>query len=131
MPLYGRGWAGTTIFFISIFERISTEYIGVTSSAQNGFSQPTSGPWENGAFDYDDIKRNYYPSMPRYWDDASKVPFLYNSSTAIWISYDDEASIQLKCDYIKHEDLGGAMFWEFSGDRNNELINVVFNALKK
>jgi chitinase len=107
--------------------------VGVTSSAQNGFSQPTSGsiPGDKDVFDYDEIKRTFYPSLSHYWDDVSKVPFLYNPSTFIWISYDDETSIQLKCDYIKQESLGGAMFWQFSGDRNNELISVAFNALRR
>ncbi|CAF2689286.1 unnamed protein product [Rotaria sp. Silwood2] len=118
IPLYGRGWTG------------------VTSTVQNGFSQSTSGQlpvgtWENGVFDYDHIKHSFCSSSSRYWDDASKVPFLYNSSTGIWISFDDETSIQLKCDYIKQECLGGVMFWELSGDRNNELINVTINALKQ
>jgi hypothetical protein len=109
-------------------------YIGVNGKAQNGFSQPASatppvGTWENGVFDYDHIKKSYIPTYTRYWDDASKVPFLYNASTGIWISYDDLQSIGLKNDYIKQEKLAGAMFWELSSDRNSELIGATFEAL--
>lgn len=108
--------------------------IGVTSTAMNGFSQSASsnlpvGTWENGIFDYDHLKRSFLSTYTRYWDDASKVPFLYNPSTGIWISYDDLESIGLKNDYIKREQLGGAMFWELSSDRNAELIGSTFNAL--
>lgn len=100
----------------------------------NGFSQPASsnlpmGTWENGIFDYDHLKRSFLPTYTRYWDDASKVPFLFNPSTGIWISYDDLQSIGLKNDYIKREQLGGAMFWELSSDRNAELIGLTYNAL--
>ncbi|CAF1217826.1 unnamed protein product [Rotaria sp. Silwood1] len=116
LGLYGRGWQG------------------VTSTAQNGFSQPASsqppmGTWENGIFDYDHLKRSFIPTYTRYWDDASKVPFLFNPSTSIWISYDDLESISLKNNYIKQEQLGGAMFWELSSDRNAELVGATFSAL--
>lgn len=87
------------------------------------------GTWENGVFDYDHIKKSYLPTYTRYWDDQSKVPFIYNPSTTIWISYDDKQSIEIKSDYIKREKLAGAMFWELSGDRDSELISVTFNNL--
>ena len=45
--------------------------------------------------DYDHLKKSYLPTYTRYWDDQSKVPFLYNASTGIWISYDDLQSIGL------------------------------------
>jgi hypothetical protein len=41
------------------------------------------------------------------------------------ISYDDEASIQAKAEYIISENLGGGMFWEFSGDKDSHLLNVI------
>jgi chitinase len=87
------------------------------------------GTWENGIFDYDHLKKSFLPTYTRYWDDASKVPFLFNPSTSLWISYDDLQSIGLKNDYIKQEQLGGAMFWELSSDRNAELVGATFAAL--
>lgn len=87
------------------------------------------GTWENGVFDYDHLKRNYLPSYTRYWDEASQVPYLFNPSTSVWISYDDLQSISLKNDYIKRENLAGAMFWELSSDKNAELVGATFQAL--
>ncbi len=109
-------------------------FLGVTNRAQNGFSQsassqPPMGTWENGVYDYDHIKKSYLSTYTRYWDSQSKVPFLYNPSTGIWISYDDLQSITIKNDYIKREKLAGAMFWELSSDRNSELIGATFRAL--
>jgi len=109
-------------------------YIGVTSTAQNGFSQnasstPPMGTWEAGVFDYDDLIKNYLPSYTRYWDDQSKVPFLFNPSKGIWITYDDVQSNTVKNNYILQEKLLGAMFWEFSCDRHQELINNTYEAL--
>ncbi|CAF1325319.1 unnamed protein product [Rotaria sordida] len=116
LALYGRGWQG------------------VTNTALNGFSQTASsqlptGTWENGIYDYDHLKKSFISSNKRYWDDQSKVPFLFNPSTGLWISYDDVESINLKNNYIKQNKLGGAFFWELSSDRQTELIGATFNVL--
>ena len=100
----------------------------------NGFSQTTSselpsGTWEHGVFDYDHLKKSFIPTYNRYWDESSKVPYLFSSSTGIWISYDDLESIQIKNNYIKENKLGGAFFWELSSDRQAQLINATFNSL--
>ena len=46
-----------------------------------------------------------------------------------FISYDDPESMQLKMDYINEKGLGGAMFWEITGDRENELLEVIHQAI--
>lgn len=82
------------------------------------------GTWDDqtsgntGVFDYGDIAANYVNKngYTRYWNDIAKVPYVYNPSTKIFISYDDVQSIGYKTDYIKNKGLGGAMFWEFSSD---------------
>ncbi len=52
----------------------------------------------------------------RHWDDAAKVPYLLNEDEEIFVSYDDEESITHKVDYIRAEDLAGAVLWEISQD---------------
>ncbi len=52
----------------------------------------------------------------RYWDDTAKVPYLYNSGTKQFITYDDKKSIDEKAKYISSKNLGGAMVWELSQD---------------
>ena len=106
----------------------------MTSTDLNGFLQlaaneAPNGTWERGFIDYDDLKANYIPSHRRYWDDQSKVPFLFNQSTGTWISYDDLESTKWKAGYIRKHRLRGAFFWELSKDRQGELIGAAFNAL--
>ena len=134
LGLYGRGWKGKSIPLNLLKICFLHTIIGVDVKKQGGFSKPASseipmGTWENGVYDYDHLKKSYIPTYTRYWDDQSKVPFLYNSSTTIWITYDDSESIEIKSDYIKREQLAGAMFWELSGDRNAELVTVAFDVL--
>ncbi|MGL5353203.1 MAG: glycosyl hydrolase family 18 protein, partial [Clostridium sp.] len=52
----------------------------------------------------------------RFWDDVSKVPYVWNEKKKVWLSYEDEQSMALKMDYIIANGLGGAMVWEIDGD---------------
>jgi chitinase len=109
-------------------------HVGVTSTTLNGYSQPASstppaGTFQSGVFDYYDLVNNYLPTYTRYWDNASKVPFLFNIPEGIWISYDDLQSISGKSAYIIQQQLGGAMFWELSGDPSGDLVGATFTAL--
>lgn len=117
VPFYGRGWDG-----------VNSSGNGQYQSA-SGASQV--GTWENGVFDFSDLEANYINKngYTRYWNDTAKVPYLYNSSTRRFISYDDTESLGYKTDYIKSKGLAGAMFWELSGDRNKTLQTKLRNDL--
>ena len=111
VPFYGRGWDGC-------------------AQASNGQYQictggSSVGTWEAGSFDFYDLETNYINKngYTRYWNDTAKVPYLYNATNKRFISYDDAESIGYKTAYIKSKGLGGAMFWELSGDRNKTLQN--------
>jgi chitinase len=116
-PFYGRGWSGC-------------------QSSDNGQYQncgaANEGTWENGVFDFTDLQDNYINKngYTRYWNDAAKVPYLFNPTNGNFISYDDVESFGYKTSFIKSKGLGGAMFWEFSGDRNNTLLNKLTSDLE-
>ena len=117
LAFYGRSFAGVPNENNGLFAL----YTGV----------PGIGTWENGVFDYLDLDSNYINmnGYVSYWHPEGKVPWLYNPSTQIMISYDDEASIEEKASYILSEDIGGVMFWEFSSDKFSDLLNVVDSVL--
>jgi chitinase len=47
-----------------------------------------------------------------------------------WWSYDTPSTIAGKMTYVKQQGLGGAFFWEASGDTSNgELISAIKNNL--
>ena len=101
MPFYGRGWSGV--------------------GAQNaGLFQPSTGlpagTFEVGVFDYHDLAANHVTPLTRHWDASALVPWVYNPTTGLMVSYDDPESLGHKADFVVNQGLGGAMFWEFSGD---------------
>ncbi len=66
----------------------------------------------------------------RYWDKQSKAPFLFNKELKHFITYDDEESVKLKCDYIKENGLAGAMFWTYFSDPKLYLLKVLNKEFK-
>lgn len=74
---------------------------------------------------YDQLLSDYIDKngYVRYWDEESQAPYLFNGST--FISYDDEQSVQSKCDYIKKENLGGLMFWVYLDLPENPMIDMM------
>ncbi|MEG2769460.1 MAG: glycoside hydrolase family 18 protein [Oscillospiraceae bacterium] len=110
----------------------------VESTDNNGVFQKASslkgtgidhGTWEAGVFDCWDIEENYINKngYVRYWDEKAQMPYIFNGST--FINYEDKESIKVKTDYIKEKGLGGAMFWEFGGDKKLALQTVIANEL--
>ena len=92
---YGRGWANV-------------------SSANNGLYQSGSaapGTYESGIEDYKVLKTK---SGSHHTDSTARAHWLL-SGNQFW-SYDDPALIFEKMQYVKSQNLGGAFFWEFSGD---------------
>ncbi|WP_440960695.1 glycosyl hydrolase family 18 protein [Paenibacillus nitricinens] len=111
MGFYGRGWGGAPATGNGQYQLSS----GVSST----------GTWEKGSYDFYDLEANYINKngYTRYWNDTSKVPYLYNPTNQTFISYDDVESFGHKISYLKSKGLAGAMFWETSGDRNKTLTN--------
>ncbi|WP_218150309.1 glycosyl hydrolase family 18 protein [Chitinophaga arvensicola] len=64
-----------------------------------------------------------------YRDESAKAPYLFNASTREFITYDDEWSVQHKCDYVKTHKMGGVMFWEYSSDEKEYLLDEINTTL--
>jgi chitinase len=111
MPFYGRAWAGVP-------------------STNNGVYQlgtgPATGSFEAGVYEYKYLKANNLG--PSWIYGIAGVPYIYNSKTKVWVSYEDEISIGKKADYILSKNLGGGMIWSFDADNVGALL---MNALSK
>jgi len=113
VPFYGRGWQGVP-------------------DINHGLYQPATGAapgrFEPGVFTYSEIKINYLPTYPRYWQDEAKVPWIYDPTKGIMITYEDPKSVALKADYVNTNHLSGMMFWELSND-GGDLLTAAFDVL--
>ncbi|MEU5398304.1 glycoside hydrolase family 18 chitinase [Streptomyces sp. NPDC005963] len=104
---YGRGWTG------------------VTQAAPGGTATGAApGTYEPGNEDYKVLK-NTCPSTGTIGGTA------YAHCGSNWWSYDTPATISSKMAWAKQQNLGGAFYWEFSGDTaNGELANAVHTGLQ-
>lgn len=56
------------------------------------------------------------PHFNRYWDDVGKVPYVWQDEKRVFLSYEDEQSINERVKYIDDKNLGGALIWVMNGD---------------
>lgn len=93
----------------------------------NGFMQTYSS---GASITYQKVVTNYLnaPGYQSYYNINAKVPWLFNGST--FITYENELSMSEKAQYIKNNDLGGAMIWELSQDPNKYLLNTLYQKLR-
>ncbi|OYP15372.1 chitinase [Streptomyces sp. FBKL.4005] len=103
---YGRGWTG------------------VTQDAPGGTATgPAAGTYEQGIEDYKVLKS----SCPATGTVAGTA---YARCGSNWWSYDTPATIKSKMAWANSQGLGGAFFWEFSGDTSNgELVSAISDNL--
>jgi chitinase len=105
LPLYGRSFEATN---------------GI-GDAYNGIG---AGSIQSGVWLYHDLPRS---GAQEVYDDIAKASYSYDPVTKELISYDTVASAVVKSQYLVKKGLGGAVFWEASGDRTgaNSLVGTL------
>ncbi len=103
------------------------KYTGVTSASDHGWYQTYGDGW---LLTYQDIARKYLnnPAFKRYFHNQAKTPWLFDGQT--FISYEDPESIAWKVQYIRDQNLGGAMFWQITQD-NGTLLQALKKEISK
>ncbi|KAL9572196.1 hypothetical protein ACKAV7_003684 [Fusarium commune] len=99
MPAYGRSFIGAS--------GMGEPHSGV------GLPNKALGSWEAGVWDYKALSKQGLEIM--YDEKAQAYYGKYQSGGGI-CSYDTPETIRKKVSYLKQRGLGGAMFWEASGD---------------
>lgn len=64
----------------------------------------------------------------KYWDEAARAPYLFHPDEKIFVTYDDERSVEEKCRYALENGLGGVMFWEYTSDPKEYLLDAIGKA---
>lgn len=103
LPLYGRSFEATT--------GIGQPYNGI------GDGSVQSGVW-------------WYKALPKpgaaeMFDETAVASYSYDPASKELISYDTIKSADRKVDYLRLKGLGGAVYWEASGDRSDDGSLVV------
>ncbi|GAP87377.2 putative chitinase 1 [Rosellinia necatrix] len=109
LPLFGRSFNGTS------------------GLGQNYTSIGTGGP-QPGVWYYKDLPK---PGAREEFDEVAKATYSYDRKARELITYDNVRSTTFKARYIRDNRLGGAFFWEASGDRagHGSLIKTMSHTL--
>lgn len=115
VPFYGRVYAGV-------------------GTGNDGLFQPATAPvpeeWRTGT-DYKALVRRRPDAngFRRFVHPEARVPWLFDPTTGVWITYDDAESIGRKADYVRAHGLGGIMAWELGGD-DGTLVAMIHARLR-
>lgn len=60
----------------------------------------------------------------RHYDSVAVAPWLWNNDKKVFLSTEDEASVNVKADYVIDQEIGGIMFWELAGDYNCYVLDA-------
>ena len=106
MPFYGRSWY-------------------MKSADNHGVNRPVDSLARGGGYSFIKDSISTRPGFVRHWDEKAKAPYLFNESTNQLVTYDDEESVKLKCQYVKDKGMAGVMFWQYASDPQEYLINAI------
>lgn len=128
-PFYSRGWAGVEANSIedALFAKATKHYRG----AWDDTATPTPGGQE-AYFKIKEFEKTQGWEKAR--DPYAKTPYIFNKSKGVFLTYEDEESLEARCKYINENDFGGIIIWEISGDSIEDgypLMNVIQKFLIK
>jgi chitinase len=104
----------------------------VVDTTSNGLGIKTDGKMRAGGYTFikDSLVNNPAYGLKYYRDNDAAAPYLFNPVTRQFVTYDDEWSIKNKCDFVTKKGLGGVMFWEYSSDKKEYLLDEIDKDLK-
>jgi hypothetical protein len=105
-PFYGQAWTAT-------------------NSAQNGLFQ-NANPF--GTMTYATIATGPAKNYLRTWDNAAKVPWLFDAlDTKRVVSYDDPQAVFEKATYSRTNGYSGVYFWQLGGDSVDRQLLITLS----
>jgi chitinase len=107
---------------------------GQVPNVNAGLYQPgTQNPpgWKQGDGDWRILAQTRLNDARyvRRWEATSRVPWLYDSTSGTWVSYDDPESVAAKASYVRERGLGGVVIWELGGD-DGALMRAITASLR-
>jgi len=115
IPYYGKGWIGCP----------------EAGQYQECEAFADFGTWESGLFEYDDIEDNYLTNenFKHYWNEASKVSYVYSKEDKLFIGYNDVTTMMYTASLVKTLNLAGVMSWDITNDENRTLTTQLVTDL--
>ena len=123
-PFYSRGWKN-----VNFNTGINNGLYSTASGAPIGtWDEPSDPGGQNPWYQLKQLETD--SNWEKHYDNISKAPYLINKIQNYFYTYEDEASLLEKCNYIKSKNLAGIIIWELSGDNlsaNAPMTSIIWN----
>lgn len=108
------------IIGVAFYGKISK--LTTPTTPENALNKPVD---DTTTIHYTTIYQTYMKdsSYKKIYDESTGAYYLSNGE--YFITYDDPKAIELKCDLIKQNNLGGIMFWDYGSDTTGTLLKEV------
>ncbi|MGZ3546522.1 MAG: glycoside hydrolase family 18 protein, partial [Gemmatimonadaceae bacterium] len=83
---------------------------------QNGTDKPADWKEHDGDWNVLAKTRLRDSRYVKFWESSARVPYMYDSTSGTWVTYDDPRSVAEKVQYVRKHGLGGVVIWELGGD---------------
>jgi chitinase len=111
VPFYGKMWTGVNPVNNGLYQNADKNAISVDYKTT--------------------VKLMQQPGFKRYMDESAQAPYLWDADSLRFVTIEDSASLVLKTNFVKQRGLKGVMFWEYSQDSKNVLMNTLSEQLKE
>jgi chitinase len=111
VPFYGKMWTGVNPINNGLYQSADKNTLSVNYKSI--------------------VELTKQQGFKRYVDESAQTPYLWDADSLRFVTIEDSASLVLKANYIKQRGLKGVMFWEYSQDFQNVLMNTLWEQLKK
>ena len=65
---------------------------------------------------YSEIAGELHTEWEYYWDEICKVPYAFHKEERRFLSFDDTLSVRFKCEFVRENQLRGAIIWALGQD---------------
>jgi chitinase len=109
-------------FYARVWENVDSVNNGLYRSGKfktyAGYRSFESRLWQGNAF-------------VQHWDSVACAPWAYDAKAGVFATFDDKRSVGLKTAYALKKGLRGIMFWELTGDTEQDgLLDVIAKEVK-
>jgi len=135
VPFYTRGWGSvSSVFPINnvLYNEKSVTLPGLFAVAP---VNSVKGTWDTirgagtNSFDYAEESLIGQGGFTKYRDPWARVPYIYHKELREMYTYDDEASIKEKAEYVNSNNFGGINVWDLSGNRDGRLLDIMVDVM--
>jgi chitinase len=125
-PFYSRGWKG-----VQPGPNGNGLYQAATGAYTGSLDSPSAPGGQESWFNLKKLETT--AGWTKYYDNTADAVWLYNQSSGVFLTYEDEKTLADKCNYVNNNAYGGIIIWEITGDSATNgfpMTSLVYNNLK-